>query len=115
MFENQLPKELASLIGKTIERKLPNGQVIKFVLGDVTGDGKIDQDDIEILKLLIKEDSTSDALFASMTNEQIAACDVTGDGYINMDDLVQMMRKIVLKPENTTDDKLNSLKSKMRR
>ena len=114
-FLNKLPPDLRSMIGKTMKRKLPDGRVIKYVLGDVTGDGKIDQEDIEILKLLCRGDATAEKLFASLTPEQLSACDVTGDGYINSDDLIALFKKLINQDKiKEREDKLSNMRNKLK-
>ena len=118
-YGDSLPDDIFPYIGKTIERTLPDGRKIKFVLGDVTGDGKIDEDDIEILRLLVKQDSTSDALFSTMSAQQIAACDVTGDGLVNQQDLVDLAKKLINNQDTASevakDPRLQSLRERLRR
>lgn len=112
---NNIPPDLKSMIGKTVKRKMPDGRVIKFVVGDVTGDGKIDDDDIEILKILCEGGPTAEAIFSKLTPEQLSACDTTGDGYINREDLLELCKKIVMKSDSKEiDDKLSDLRRKLK-
>lgn len=113
---NQFPEDLRSMVGQTIQRKLPDGRVIKFVVGDITGDGKVDQDDINILRLLTQGGTTAEALFSQLSPEQIAACDISGDGYINREDLIEMCKSVINKaPEKTFNDKLSGLRNKIKK
>lgn len=112
----KLPPEIQKLIGKEFQRKLPDGRIIKFVLGDVTGDGKVDDDDIAILKLLSSGGNTAEAIFAQLTPEQLAACDITRDGYINRDDLLELCKSIVNRaPDKKIENKLSNLRNKVRK
>lgn len=112
---NDLPPEIKEMIGKTIQRKLPDGRVIKFLIGDITGDGKIDKEDIEILRMLCQGGPTSEKLFSSLSPEQVAACDITGDGYINRDDLLQLAKKMLNQdPKRNIENKLSNLRNKLK-
>lgn len=115
-FRNQLPPDLRSMIGKEFKRRLPDGRVIKFVLGDVTGDGVVDDVDIEILRMLCNSGDTAEALFRSLSPEQLAACDITGDGFVNREDLLALCKNIVDKsPGKDFEDKLSKLRKKVKK
>ena len=114
-FKDKLPPDLKDKIGKTFKTKLPDGRIIKYVLGDVTGDGKVDDADIEILRTLCEGGSTAEVLFKNMTPEQLAACDITGNGYINREDLLYLCKSVVDKlPGNKLEDKLASLRKRIK-
>lgn len=115
-FKNQLPPDLRSKIGKEFKRRLPDGRVIKFVLGDITGDGVVDDVDIEILRMLCEGGETASTLFNNLTPEQLAACDVTGDGFVNREDLLALCKNIVEKqPGKGFEDKLSKLRKKVKK
>lgn len=115
-FRANLPPDIRNMIGKTVQRKLPDGRVIKFLVGDVTGDGKIDDDDIEILRALCAGGTTAEILFEHLTPEQLAACDVTGDGYINREDLMMLCKAIVDKtPGKKIEEKLSNLRKRIKK
>ncbi|MGD9581201.1 MAG: dockerin type I repeat-containing protein [Vampirovibrionia bacterium] len=112
----KLPPEIQNLIGKEFKKRLPDGRIIKFILGDVTGDGKIDDEDIAILKLLANGGTTAEAIFEKLSPEQLAACDITRDGYINRSDLLELCKSIVNKnPDKKIENKLTDLRNKVRK
>lgn len=114
-FPNDIPNDLKKFVGQTITRKLPDGKVIKFVVGDITGDGKIDKEDIEILRILCQGGPTAEKIFANLTPEQIASCDITGDGYINRNDLFELAKKMIDQaPKNNLENKLSNLRNKLK-
>jgi hypothetical protein len=114
-FKKQLPPDLQGVLGKVLQRKLPDGRVIKFVVGDVTGDGVVDQEDIDILRMLCKGGSTAEKLFSSLTPEQLAACDITGDGFINAEDLISLCKKMADQDQKMRNEsKLNNLRNKLK-
>lgn len=113
-FIKDLPVDLKNLIGKKIQKRLANGKTIQFVLGDITGDGKVDDEDIKILRLLSEGGHTAETLLENMTEEQLAACDITGDGLISKDDLVQLLTKLVFSSGNQ-NDRINKLRDRMKK
>ena len=115
-FKDQLPPDLRDKIGKTFQSRLPDGRIIKYVLGDITGDGKVDDDDIKILRMLCDGGATAETIFSQFTPEQLAACDVTGDGYINREDLMHLCKNIIDKtPGKKFEDKLSSLRKRIKK
>lgn len=113
-FFANLPSELKNLIGKKIQKTLPNGKTIHFILGDITGDGKVDDEDIQILRLLSEGGHTAETLLEHMTDEQLAACDITGDGMITKEDLIQLVTKLVFS-SGKKNDKLSNLRDRMKK
>ena len=101
-------------VGQTVQKRLPDGRVIKFVIGDLSGDGKIGPEDIEMLRMLAEGGPTVDKILSQLTPEQIAACDITGDGAINRNDLLELCKSILNKPVDPTEDKLSKLRNKLK-
>ncbi len=97
-------------IGQVIEKALPDGRTIRYVLGDINGDGHLDQDDLDILQHLIADDSVGQFLQERMTAEELMACDVNEDGFINQADLALLCNRIVIEMERLSlTDELTGL------
>jgi diguanylate cyclase (GGDEF)-like protein len=92
--------------GEMIEQTLPNGQVIRFMLGDINGDGQLDQDDVEILTALSGDSYMCEFLMSRMTDEELAACDINSDGLINHADLAVLCNQVLSRLEmlSVTDE-----------
>lgn len=96
--------------GDIIEQTLPNGQVIRFMLGDINGDGHLDQDDVEILTALSGDSYMCEFLMSRMTEEELASCDINGDGLINHADLAVLCNQVLSRLEMlTVTDELTGL------
>lgn len=95
----QNPYHPAFQLGQVVERQLPNGQMLRVVIGDINGDGHIDQDDLEILQMITSEGYLGEFLLDRLSMEELAACDVNGDGTINHADLVLLCNAILAQME----------------
>lgn len=113
--QNSLQENYKNMIGKTIEIKLNDGKTVKILLGDITGDGKIDDEDIKILQILSQGGSTAKALLDSLGPEKLAACDINADGHINREDLLELCKSVVNQLHKPAiEDKLAKLRNKLR-
>ena len=100
---------------KTIEIKLQEGKTIKVLLGDITGDGKIDDEDIKILQILSQDGPTAKTLLNSLSPEQLAACDINADGHINREDLLELCKSVINELHKPNiEDKLAKLRKKIK-
>ncbi|MCB1554387.1 MAG: diguanylate cyclase [Xanthomonadales bacterium] len=101
---------LVGLVGRRIEKQLPGGQTIEFTLGDINGDGQIDQDDIELLRHLVEDTPIGQFLRERMGAEELMACDLNGDGSVDQGDLALLCNKLITELEHLSyTDELTGL------
>lgn len=101
---------MVGAVGRNIEKQLPGGQRISFTLGDINGDGQIDQDDIELLRHLVEDTPIGQFLRERMVAEELLACDVNGDGSVDQGDLALLCNKLITELENLSyTDELTGL------
>jgi diguanylate cyclase (GGDEF)-like protein len=81
--------------GQLVERVLKDGTVLRFKLGDINGDGHIDNDDIDILDGLVHQTPDGLILLEKLTYEQFQACDINEDGCIDLQDLIELCRDLL--------------------
>lgn len=101
---------LVGLVGRRIEKLLPGGQTIAFTLGDINGDGQIDQDDIELLRHLVEDTAIGQFLRERMATDELLACDLNGDGSVDQGDLALLCNKLITELEHLSyTDELTGL------
>jgi diguanylate cyclase (GGDEF)-like protein len=86
-------------IGHEVKKKTPDGRVIKYILGDISGDQEIDQDDLEILQHIANNSSMGQFILDKMSLEELMACDINGDGIVDQKDFVLLCNHVVTKME----------------
>lgn len=104
-FDTQGIDADAQKIGQAIERLLPDGTRLNLMVGDATGDGYVDEEDLELLKRLLADTEEARQLQARLSPAQLAACDINGDGVIDVRDLLVLCHRLVaeMKAGSLTD------------
>ncbi len=93
-------------IDDVVEKQLPNGKTIRFRLGDVNGDGQLDQDDMDLLTTLSADNYMSEFLLERLSIEELSSCDINQDGLINHADLAVLCNHVLsqLEMQALTDE-----------
>jgi GGDEF domain-containing protein len=88
-FDPLEPEVLKPLpvVGRVVEKIGPNGETVLFILGDVSGDGTINEADLGMLSALASDGPLGDYLRSQLSYAQLNACDVNGDGVIDHRDV----------------------------
>lgn len=89
-------EEASRLVGSTLTRYLPDGSPVTVTVGDVSGNGYIEDDDLHFLKTLLSETEDGARLRARIAPHELAACDVDGDGVVDLKDLVALLSRMVI-------------------
>ena len=75
--------------------------------GDINNDGKVDAEDLKLLREIIATLKNSPGLIDQLPPEEKALLDVDGDGEINYDDVTALCDKVLKNP--TTERETASL------
>lgn len=86
-------------IGHEVKKKTPDGKAVNFILGDISGDQEIDQDDLEILQHIVNNSPIGQFILEKMSLEELMACDINGDGIVDQKDFVLLCNHVVTKME----------------
>jgi diguanylate cyclase (GGDEF)-like protein len=94
------------LVGQLVERCLPDGTRVRVVVGDVSGDGYVDEEDLELLRFLLSDTEEARRLLRQLSPAQLMACDVDGDGCVGVYDLLVLCVRLMrdLKILSVTDE-----------
>jgi len=82
--------------------------------GDFNQDGRIDGNDIALLRTLLQGNPQ---LSAHLSAEEFALLDVNHDGHIDQDDLAALYQKLLLASDKLSlghDEKLGQLRNKLK-
>lgn len=86
--------------------------------GDINKDGKIDNQDLELLRTMVR----NTALFENLPDEQKAMLDMNSDGDVNYDDVIRLIEMIKSRADQDTSEQarelsqsISSLREKLRR
>ena len=111
----------AHLVGSRLSRTLPDGSTVTVTLGDVSGDGYIEDDDLDFLRTLLSDTEQGALLRSRISAQDLAACDLDGDGVVDVRDLLVLttriltdFRKLALTDELTGLDNRRAFKEKAR-
>lgn len=103
-------EEASRLVGCTLTRCLPDGSPVTLMVGDASGNGYIEDDDLEFLKTLLSDSEEGARLRERISPHELAACDVDGDGVVDLRDLVALMcRRVVDLQRLARTDELTGL------
>lgn len=86
-------------IGKEVKKVLPDGKIHRFVLGDISGDCEVDQDDLEILQHMVNNTPIGQFIMEKIGIEELMACDIDGNGIIDQRDFMLLCSHVVSKME----------------
>lgn len=89
-------EEASRLVGSTLTRYLPDGSSVTVTVGDASGNGYIEDDDLHFLKTLLSDTEEGARLRARIAPAELAACDVDGDGVVDLKDLVALLSRMVM-------------------
>lgn len=95
-----------------------SGAELDGINGDINRDGKIDHQDLELLRTLVRNAS----LFENLSSEQKALLDLNHDGVLNYDDVIQLIELIQSEAEQDSSSQgqalrqsVDSLRDRLRR
>ncbi|MHC9542414.1 MAG: diguanylate cyclase [Vulcanimicrobiota bacterium] len=98
-----------SFIGCEIKKTMKDGTISTFIVGDISGDQDVDQEDLEILQNIITNTTLGQFIVDRMSQEELLACDINGDGAIDQKDFMLLANHVISKMEHLarTDELTN--------
>lgn len=88
-------EEASHLVGSRLSRTLPDGTTVTVTLGDVSGTGYIQDDDLDFLRTLLSDTEEGEVLRSRISAQDLAACDLDGDGVVDVRDLLVLLTRMV--------------------
>ena len=86
--------------------------------GDLNNDGKVDAEDLKLLKQLLQEDGIPPEAFRQLSPEEQAVFDITGDGQVSYNDVIALTEKLMQSTSPSAPskilDRLQQLRAKSR-